>query len=78
LQIAHIEGSRKQKVHALFDKEGAAPAFTLGTKLGLQASSLHTWFSKWRAEDVKAALAKNAKAKAKAKKATKVKPAQAA
>jgi hypothetical protein len=63
----HREGSRKQKVHALFDKDGAAPAFTLGTKLGLAASSLHTWFSKWRAEAVQANLVKNAKAKSKAK-----------
>jgi hypothetical protein len=67
--MAHREGSRKSKVHALFDSAGAAPAFTLGLKLGLKPSSLHTFFSKWRVEDVQAALAKNAKAKAKAKKA---------
>jgi hypothetical protein len=58
----HIEGSRKQKVHALFDSHGDAAAFTLGTKLKLKASSLHTWFSKWRTEAVQANLAK-AKAK---------------
>lgn len=63
----HIEGSRKQKVHALFNSQGDAAAFTLGTKLKLKASSLHTWFSKWRAEAVQANLIKNAKAKAKAK-----------
>lgn len=63
----HIEGSRKQKVHQLFDAEGDASAFTLGTKLKLKASSLHTWFSKWRAEAVQANLVKNAKAKAKRK-----------
>lgn len=60
----HREGSRRAKVHELFDKEGDAAAFTLGTKLKLQHSTLRTWFSKWRAEDVKANLAK-----AKAKKA---------
>ena len=61
--MAHREGSRKQKVHALFDKEGAAPAFTLGQKLGLEVSSLHTWFSRWRSEKVQANLEKNRKAK---------------
>ena len=29
----HREGSRRQKVHQIFDAEGDAAAFTLGTKL---------------------------------------------
>ena len=67
--VKHIDGSRKQKVHALFDKEGAAPAFTLGTKLKLKQSTLHTWFSKWRKEAVKVKVARAApKAKVEAKK----------
>lgn len=64
----HREGSRRQKVHQIFDAEGDAAAFTLGTKLKLKPSTLHTWLSKWRAEGVKAALAK-AKAKPKVAKA---------
>lgn len=47
--VKHREGSRRQKVHALFDKDEAA-AFTLGAKLKLKPSTLHTWASKWRAE----------------------------
>ena len=58
----HREGSRKQKVHALFDSDGDAAAYTLGIKLKLRPSSLHTWFSRWRTEAVQANLAK-AKAK---------------
>jgi hypothetical protein len=65
----HIDGSRKQKVHALFDKEGDAAAFTLGTKLKLKQSTLHTWSSRWRRENVEAALATKAKPKAKVAKA---------
>jgi hypothetical protein len=33
----HREGSRRQKVHSLYDKDGTAAAFTLGLKLGLAA-----------------------------------------
>ena len=58
----HIEGSRKQKVHALFDSQGDAAAFTLERKLKLKPSTLHTWLSRWRTEGVQANLAK-AKAK---------------
>jgi hypothetical protein len=63
----HIEGSRKQKVHALFDAEGAVAAFTLGQKLKLTQSTLHTWFSRWRTEAVQSNLAKAKSKKAKAK-----------
>jgi hypothetical protein len=64
----HRDGSRKQKIHELYSKEGMAPAWTLGMKLKLAESTLRTWFSRWRVEDVNAALVKNAKAKAKTKK----------
>ena len=63
----HREGSRKSKVHALFDSEGDAAAIILGRRLKLKDSSIRTWISRWRAEKVAAALEKNAKAKAKAK-----------
>ena len=68
--MPRYEGSRKQKVHELFESEGEAPAFTLGRRLKLKDSTLRTWFSRWRIEKVEANLAKNKKAKAKAKKAT--------
>lgn len=43
----HIEGSRKGKVHALFDKQGAEAAWTLGLKLKLKQSTLRSWFGTW-------------------------------
>jgi len=46
----HRDGSRKGKVHELFNKEGPEVAFTRGTKLGLQKSTLMTWFGTWRRE----------------------------
>jgi hypothetical protein len=68
----HREGSRKQKVHQLYNEQGDAAAFTLGRKLGLEVSSLQTWFSNWRTEAVAANLVKNAKAKAAKAKVAKV------
>jgi hypothetical protein len=68
MTMKHRDGSRRQKVHALYDSEGMAAAFTLGTKLKLKQSTLHTWFSKWRTEAVKENLAK-AKKKPKVAKA---------
>ncbi len=46
----HKEGSRKSKVHALFDKEGQDAAWTLGLKLKLAQSTLRAWFATWRRE----------------------------
>lgn len=46
----HIEGSRKGKVHDLFDGQGDGAAFTLGIKLGLKENTLRSWFSQWRRE----------------------------
>src|SRR5262245_4949184 len=40
----HVEGSRKGKVHELFDKEGPEAAWTLGLKLKLKEGTLRTWF----------------------------------
>jgi hypothetical protein len=63
----HREGSRRQKVHQIFDAEGDAAAFSLGRKLKLKDSTIFTWLSKWRTETVKANLAKAKAKKAKAK-----------
>jgi hypothetical protein len=50
----HVAGSRKQKVHALFDSHGADQAWTLGKKLQLKETTLRSWFwqfKKLNAED---------------------------
>jgi hypothetical protein len=39
----HKEGSRKGKVHQLFDKEGAEAAWVLGLKLQLKQTTLRSW-----------------------------------
>lgn len=44
----HKEGSRKGRVHALFDKEGQDVAWTLGLKLKLSPNTLRAWFGTWR------------------------------
>jgi hypothetical protein len=65
----HVEGSRKGKVHELFDEQGPEVAWTLGLKLKLREGTLRTWFGQWkRVED---------KAKPKAKPAPKAKPSKA-
>lgn len=46
----HKEGSRKSKVHALFDKQGQDAAWTLGLKLKLSQNTLRSWFGTWRRE----------------------------
>jgi hypothetical protein len=43
----HVEGSRKAKVHELYDKQGAEAAWTLGLKLKLKQGTLRSWFSAW-------------------------------
>jgi hypothetical protein len=66
----HVEGSRKGKVHELFDQQGAEAAWTLGTsKLKLKPGTLRSWFGQWRAASVKS--------KPKAKPAPRSKPAKA-
>jgi hypothetical protein len=61
---AHVEGSRKGKVHELFDKQGDQAAWVLGQKLGLKQGTLRSWFGQWRRE----AEAANSKAKGKGEK----------
>ena len=45
---AHKEGSRKGKVHQLFDKEGPEAAWVLGLKLQLKQTTLRSWFAAWK------------------------------
>jgi hypothetical protein len=44
---SHKEGSRKGKVHELFDKQGPEAAWTLGLKLKLKQGTLRSWFAAW-------------------------------
>jgi hypothetical protein len=44
----HKEGSRKGKVHELFDKEGPEAASVLGLKLKLKEGTLRSWFAAWK------------------------------
>jgi len=49
----HITGSRKGKVHELFDKQGPNAAWTLGVKLGPKEGTLRTWFRAWKPAETK-------------------------
>ena len=44
----HNEGSRKSKVHQLFDTQGAEAAWVLGLKLKLKDGTLRSWFAAWK------------------------------
>jgi hypothetical protein len=44
----HKEGSRKGKVHELFNKEGPEAAWVLGLKLKLKEGTLRSWFAAWK------------------------------
>jgi len=48
LSYVHKEGSRKGKVHELFDKEGPDAAWVLGLKLKLKENTLRSWFASWK------------------------------
>ena len=45
---SHKEGSRKGKVHRLFDEQGAEAAWVLGLKLKLREGTLRSWFAVWK------------------------------
>ena len=47
----HKEGSRKSKVHQLYDEQGAEAAWVLGAKLKLKEGTLRTWLATWRRLD---------------------------
>src|SRR5687768_6993148 len=55
----HAAGSRKGKVHELYDKQGAEAAWTLGAKLGFKEGTLRSWFGVWKRDGAAAAAAKN-------------------
>jgi hypothetical protein len=44
----HQEGSRKGKVHQLFDTQGVEAAWVLGLKLKLKEGTLRSWFAAWK------------------------------
>lgn len=44
----HKEGSRKGKVHQLFNEQGAEAAWVLGLKLKLKEGTLRSWFAAWK------------------------------
>jgi hypothetical protein len=45
---SHKQGSRKGKVHQLFNEQGAEAAWVLGLKLQLKAGTLRSWFAAWK------------------------------
>jgi hypothetical protein len=46
--------SRKARVRELYFEQGAEEAFTLGKRLKLKESTLHSWIGYWRREAAKA------------------------
>jgi hypothetical protein len=46
--------SRKARVRELYREQGAEEAFTLGKRLKLKESTLHSWIGHWRREAAKA------------------------
>ena len=63
--------SRKARVKELFNEQGAEEAFTLGKRLKLKESTLHSWIGTWRREAAKAKATK-ARARTEKKRVTKV------
>lgn len=43
----HAPGSRKGKMHQLYDEQAPGAAWTLGLKLGLKQGTLRSWLSNW-------------------------------
>jgi hypothetical protein len=43
----HMQGSRKETVHKLFDTKGAEEAKAWGIAEGLKESTLNSWISTW-------------------------------
>ena len=50
--------SRKARVRELYLEQGPEEAFTLGRRLHLKESTLHSWIGYWRREAAKAKAAK--------------------
>jgi transposase-like protein len=59
----HIAGSRKGRVHQIFDTKGAESATKWGLKNGLTANTLKSWLSQFRRWDAESAAEKAAQEK---------------
>jgi hypothetical protein len=73
----HKVGSRKGKVHAAFDEQDEATAFTLGQRLKLKDNTLRSWFLVWRRASKSTTKPAKAKVEAKPTKTTDNKPVEA-
>lgn len=71
-QTKPAKTSRKQRIRELYSQQGAEEAFTLGKRLKLKESTLHSWLGTWRREAAVAAATK-ARARTEKKRVTKVK-----
>lgn len=49
----HNPGSRKERVHQVFDEKGSAAAITLGAEIGLAAGTIRSWMGTWTPQEVK-------------------------
>lgn len=47
----HRPGSRKEKLHKIFDEGGPEKAVKAAEKEGIAASTIRTWMSSWRRSD---------------------------
>ena len=54
----HKHGSRKSKVHEVWETEDEATAFVLGRKLQLKDDTLRSWFAGWRTKPASHKVAK--------------------
>lgn len=50
LTVNHRDGSRKQKIHAIFKKGGREAAMTAGLKAKLKKTTLRSWCSTWASD----------------------------
>lgn len=48
LVLNHRDGSRKSKVHAMFDAKGPEEAKKYGLRLKLKGTTLNSWFAQFR------------------------------
>jgi len=48
LVLTHREGSRKSRVHAMFDTKGPEAAFAYGRRLKLAETTLRSWAVQFR------------------------------
>lgn len=44
----HRDGSRKSRIHRIFDAKGADVAMRVGKRIGLKDTTLRSWFSQFR------------------------------